>query len=166
MANTPKVRVLMVCLGNICRSPSAHGVFQKYIKNKGLVDSIDVDSAGTSTYHIEQHPDPRSIEAAADRGYSLHQLIARQVADDDYHQFDYILAMDQANLTELRRRKPQSCRARLALLLDYSSQPQDAVPDPYYSGEEGFEVVLDLIESANEGLLEDIRSSHWPNQAN
>lgn len=152
----------MVCLGNICRSPSAHGVFNNYIKNKKLADKIEVDSAGTSSYHIGQNPDPRSIQAAARRGYSLHELVARQVRAEDFQQFDYILAMDAANLTELGKRAPQNCRASIGLLLDYSDTGQEAVPDPYYSGKDGFELVLDLIEGACEGLMADIRARHLP----
>lgn len=152
----------MVCLGNICRSPSAHGVFQKYIKNNELDELIEVDSAGTSNYHIGENPDPRSIQAAARRGYSLHQLTARQVKSEDFQQFDYILAMDEANLNELQKQAPQRCRASIGLLLDYSDSGQKMVPDPYYSGKDGFEVVLDLIEGACEGLMKDIRARHLP----
>ena len=96
------VKVLMVCLGNICRSPTAHGVLIKLIENSGLEDMVEVDSAGTSTYHIGESPDRRSVAAAARRGYSLESFSARQVTDSDYHQFDYIMAMDQANLESLR----------------------------------------------------------------
>ena len=156
----PRVKVLMVCLGNICRSPSAHGVFNKYIKNNKLDKLIEVDSAGTASYHVGENPDPRSIQAAARRGYSLQQLVARQVKDEDFQLFDYILAMDAANLSELRKRAPQNCRASLGLLLDYADTAQDTVPDPYYSGKDGFELVLDLIEGACEGLLADIRARY------
>ena len=155
-----RVKVLMVCLGNICRSPSAHGVLNKYIQNNKLEEFIEVDSAGTSNYHIGEHPDPRSIQAAALRGYSLHDLVARQVRDEDFQLFDYILAMDDANLNELRKRAPQNCRASMGLLLDYSDTRQEMVPDPYYSGVDGFELVLDLIERGCEGLLADIRVRH------
>lgn len=149
-----KIRVLMVCLGNICRSPTAHGVLEKLIKNKGLSDVIEVDSAGTSTYHIGDHPDPRSIAAAARRGYDLQDQIARQVSTADYQDFDYILAMDEDNLRNLEGAAPQEGRARVQLLLDYSEAEVVSVPDPYFGGgEKGFETVLDLVEDACEHLL-------------
>ncbi len=138
----------MVCLGNICRSPTAHGVLEKLIQNKGLYKNIEVDSAGTSHYHIGQPPDPRSIAAAELRGYQLHTQIARQLRQSDFQDFDYILAMDRSNLKELQQASPQGCRASIQLLLDYSPDSQDSVPDPYYSGEHGFELVLDLVEAA------------------
>ncbi|PCJ22811.1 MAG: phosphotyrosine protein phosphatase [SAR86 cluster bacterium] len=156
----PVVKVLMVCLGNICRSPSAHGVFDNFIKNKNLSSRIEVDSAGTSNYHIGQPPDPRSIDAAAQRGYALYELVARQVQPDDYLTFDYILAMDKANLNDLKKSAPAQARARLSLLLAYSNCVEEVVPDPYYSGDDGFEHVLDLIEGACAGLMEDIHSRH------
>lgn len=163
---TARVKVLMVCLGNICRSPSAHGVFNKYIENSKLDGIIEVDSAGTSNYHIGENPDPRSIQAAARRGYFLQDLVARQVRDEDFQLFDYILAMDAANLNELRKRVPQNCRASIALLLDYSDSGQEMIPDPYHSGKDGFELVLDLIEGACEGLLADIRARHLSSLSN
>lgn len=157
-----RVRVLMVCLGNICRSPSAHGVFHKHIKNNDLSELVEVDSAGTSNYHIGENPDPRSIQAATRRGYALQELVARQVVVEDYQQFDYILAMDAANLKELRKQAPQQRRAHIGLLLDYSDGGETTVPDPYYSGKDGFELVLDLIEGACDGLLAEIRARHLP----
>lgn len=150
-----EIRVLMVCLGNICRSPTAHGVLDKLIKNKGLSDTIKVDSAGTSTYHIGDPPDPRSIAAARRRGYSLEQQTARQVKTGDFHEFDYILAMDADNLRHLEGAAPGDARARLQLLLDYSAGASKSVPDPYFGGgEQGFEQVLDLVEGACRRLLE------------
>ncbi len=147
----------MVCLGNICRSPTAHGVLQKYIENKGLSDFIEVDSAGTSTYHIGDPPDSRSIAAARRRGYQLEQQRARQVKSDDYHEFDYLLAMDEDNLRHLEGAAPPSGKARIQLLLDYSAGATSSVPDPYFGGgEQGFEQVLDLIEGACRRLLEQL----------
>lgn len=144
----------MVCLGNICRSPTAHGVLQKMIENKGLQDSLQVDSAGTSTYHIGDHPDPRSVAAAERRGYRLHEQIARQVRISDFHEFDYVLAMDTDNLRHLQGSAPAGSRAKLQLLLDYSDASADSVPDPYFGGgEKGFELVLDLVEDACERLF-------------
>lgn len=145
----------MVCLGNICRSPTAHGVLEKFIENKGLSDYIKVDSAGTSTYHIGDHPDPRSIAAAQRRGYELQHQIARQVKTNDFHDFDYILAMDADNLHHLEGAAPRDGKARLQLLLDYSAGASKSVPDPYFGGgEQGFEQVLDLVEGACRRLLE------------
>jgi len=147
----------MVCLGNICRSPTAHGVLQKLIENKGLSELIEVDSAGTSTYHIGDPPDPRSIEAARRRGYSLEQQIARQVTANDFHKFDYMLAMDVDNLHHLQSAAPPSSKARVQLLLDYSAGATKSVPDPYFGGgAQGFEKVLDLVESACRRLLEQL----------
>lgn len=154
-----KIRVLMVCLGNICRSPTAHGVLEKLINNKGLSESIEVDSAGTSTYHIGNHPDPRSIAAAARRGYDLQHQIARQVSTADYHDFDYILAMDEDNLRHLEGSAPLEGKARVRLLLDYSKAEVVSVPDPYFGGgEKGFETVLDLVEDACEQLLRQLEA--------
>lgn len=154
-----KIKVLMVCLGNICRSPTAHGVLEKLIQDKGLADRIEVDSAGTSTYHIGDHPDPRSIAAAARRGYKLQHQIARQVSIADFHEFDYVLAMDEDNLHHLNNAAPEQSRARVQLLLDYSDAEIVSVPDPYFGGgEQGFETVLDLVERACERLLLQLES--------
>lgn len=158
----PVIQVLMVCLGNICRSPTAHGVMNKCIENKGLSDNIKVDSAGTGSWHIGEQPDRRAIEAAAQRGYSLHTFRARQVVVADYRQFDYILAMDRTNLKELRAQCPQAHLSKLQLLLEFADCNHESVPDPYYSGSSGFELVLDLVEQACDSLLEHIRSQHFP----
>lgn len=144
----------MVCLGNICRSPTAHGVLEKYIQNKELSNFIEVDSAGTSTYHIGDSPDPRSIAAAQRRGYSLEDQRARQVSANDFHEFDYVLAMDEENLQHLKSAAPQGSKAKVQLLLEYSAGASESVPDPYFGGgEQGFEKVLDLVEGACRRLL-------------
>lgn len=158
----PAIRVLMVCLGNICRSPTAHGVLVKYIDNKGLSKYIEVDSAGTGDWHIGEKPDPRSIAAASQRGYALDSLRARQVEREDYHLFDYILAMDGSNLQELQRNCPPAQQSKLGLLLDFGDSDLQAVPDPYYSGDSGFELVLDLVEEACQRLLEQLCQQHFP----
>jgi protein-tyrosine phosphatase len=153
----------MVCLGNICRSPTAHGVLEKMINNKGLAKLIEVDSAGTSSYHIGSHPDPRSIAAAARRGYMLQQQRARQVSSNDYYEFDHILAMDRENLNYLRAAAPSDCHAKIQLLLDYSPVASESVPDPYFAGgEQGFENVLDLVEAACQRLLQQIEQGLKP----
>lgn len=147
----------MVCLGNICRSPTAHGVLEKLIQNKGLSESIEVDSAGTSTYHIGDHPDPRSIAAAQRRGYSLDEQVARQVSANDFHEFDYVLAMDADNLRHLEEAAPLGSKAKVQLLLAYSAGATKSVPDPYLGGgEQGFEQVLDLVEGACRRFLEQL----------
>ena len=162
----PEIRVLMVCLGNICRSPTAQGVFQKLIENAGLTDHIEVDSAGTANYHIGEKPDNRAIVAAARRGYELQSLVARQINVEDYRRFDYILAMDRNNLKDLRAHCPPTLRSRLGLLLHYADSGYDVVPDPYYSSiEQGFELVLDLVEQAGAGLLQFLCERHFAHLA-
>lgn len=160
MANRPRIRVLMVCLGNICRSPTAHGVFEKLIKNNGFSDHIEVDSAGTGDWHIGSPPDARSQAAAAARGYELAHLRARQVDARDFERFDYILAMDRTNLKDLRAQCPPAQRGKLRLFLEFADTTHEAVPDPYYSGKDGFELVLDLVEEACQGLLRHICQEH------
>lgn len=146
-------RVLFVCLGNICRSPTAHGVFFSRVRQAGLSADIQVDSAGTAAWHVGRPPDSRSQDFARRRGYDLAALRARQVAQSDFFDFDYILAMDQANLDALLALKPAASSAQLRLFLDYAQSTSKEVPDPYYGGDDGFERVLDLIEDAAEGLL-------------
>ncbi len=157
---TPKVRVLMVCLGNICRSPTAHGVLEKMIQVSGLNNSIEVDSAGTGDWHIGESPDQRATAAAQLRGYDISHQTARQVDAGDFAKFDYVLAMDRTNLKDLRALCPQSHHAKVKLLLNYGDSAHDAVPDPYYSGADGFELVLDLVEGACKELLDQITSDH------
>ncbi|TQV81321.1 low molecular weight phosphotyrosine protein phosphatase [Exilibacterium tricleocarpae] len=153
-----KVSVLFVCLGNICRSPTAHGVFQHKVAAAGLDHAIRVDSAGTGAWHLGNEPDSRAAAAAQSRGYDLSGLRARQADAGDFDQFDYILAMDRQNLRELKSLRPAAYDGRLDLLLNFGSHPDFAeVPDPYYGGVKGFELVLDLVENAADGLLADIR---------
>lgn len=152
------VKVLMVCLGNICRSPTAHGVFEKKIIESGLSHRIFVDSAGTSDWHIGEPPDPRTQQAAQARGYDLNSQRGRQVTEKDFHQFDYILAMDNQNLHHLETLKPADYSGHLGLFLTFSKINVDEVPDPYHGGPSGFETVLDLVEDASERLLEHIRN--------
>jgi len=163
--DTSTIRVLMVCLGNICRSPTAHGVFQRRIEVAGLEQQLQVDSAGTGNYHIGAKPDERSIAAAALRGYRLDNLRARQVAVADFEHFDYVIAMDRTNLKDLRLLCPPTYQNRLKLFMDYSDSQHDVVPDPYYSGVDGFELVLDLVEEAASNLLNAIVNEHFPDHA-
>lgn len=152
------VKVLMVCLGNICRSPTAHGIFEQKVVEAGLSHRIFVDSAGTSAWHIGEAPDPRALEAAQKRGYLLQHLRGRQVTADDFHNFDYIMAMDKQNLRELQKIKPADYSGHLGLFLAFSNADAEEVPDPYHGGNSGFETVLDLVEDAADGLLEHIRT--------
>ena len=150
------VKVLFVCLGNICRSPTAHAVFEHKLAQRNLQYVIEVDSAGTAAYHTNNPPDQRSQCEAEKRGYALSHLKARQVTADDYSYFDYILAMDYANLSHLQQDCPQGHLHKLALFLKHGRGAEMEVPDPYYGGEDGFQYVLDLVEQASEGLLDEI----------
>ncbi|MBN2905767.1 MAG: low molecular weight phosphotyrosine protein phosphatase [Rhodobacteraceae bacterium] len=145
-------RILFVCLGNICRSPTAQGVFERLADQAGL--DIAVDSAGTGGWHVGNPPDARATREAAKRGYDLSGLRARQAGAADFTAFDLILAMDRANLAALERMRPAGNTTPVRLFLDYGDSPHDEVPDPYYEG--GFDLVLDLVEEASRGLLADL----------
>ena len=147
------VSVLFVCLGNICRSPTAHGVLLRKLGLRGLGDRVRVDSAGTGGWHAGEPPDLRAQRHAAARGYELSALRARQVVPDDFNRFTHILAMDRANLDELEALKPAGFSGELGLFLRYGSHGLLEVPDPYYGGAQGFEKVLDLVEDAADGLI-------------
>ena len=148
-------------MGNICRSPTAHGVFLDLVNKAELQDRIEVDSAGTHAYHIAEPPDPRALEAALKRDVDLSALRARKAVQDDFLEYDYIMAMDNANFSSLLTIAPEGHEAKLKLFLDYAPHLNvEEVPDPYYGGRNGFERVLDLIEAASEGLLEDIKKQH------
>ncbi|WP_271411838.1 low molecular weight protein-tyrosine-phosphatase [Pseudomonas sp. Q1-7] len=151
------MRVLFVCLGNICRSPTAEGVLRHKLREAGLAERVRVDSAGTGDWHVGKAPDARTRVAAQRRGYDLSPLRARQVSVDDFGQFDLILAMDESNLSNLRRLRPGSAIAELDLFLRRYQLALDEVPDPYYGGEEGFEQVLDLVEQACDALILEIK---------
>jgi protein-tyrosine phosphatase len=151
------MRILFVCMGNICRSPTAEGVFRQLIATRAPHVSIEIDSAGTHDYHVGSPPDRRAISAALRRGIDLSGLRARRVQREDFERFDLILAMDQDNLRELHELAPAHARERIRLLMEYAPNAGTrAVPDPYYGGPQGFEQVLDLLEEAAEGLLADI----------
>lgn len=151
------MRLLFVCMGNICRSPSAEGVFRRVLADKAPHLPIEIDSAGTHDYHIGNAPDRRAVEAALRRGVDLSQLRARQVVLEDFERFDLILAMDEENLTALRAMAPAQYESRIRLLMEYApSAASRHVPDPYYGGLRGFEEVLDLLEEASEGLLAEL----------
>ncbi|MDH2434945.1 low molecular weight phosphotyrosine protein phosphatase [Pokkaliibacter sp. MBI-7] len=149
-------KILLVCLGNICRSPTAEGVLAKKITQQGLGRRFQVDSAGTAAYHTGESPDRRSCRAAARRGYDLTPLRARQVMPSDFEEFDVILAMDHANLSSLKQNCPAQLQHKLGLFLHYHPDSIEEVPDPYYDGESGFELVLDLVEVAADALIKDL----------
>jgi protein-tyrosine phosphatase len=155
-----KFSILMVCMGNICRSPMAEGIFRREIAKAGLQDKVTIDSAGTHSYHIGEPPDARAQSAISRRGVDISGLRGRQVADADFEKFDYILAMDEGNLSILRRSAPAHAHEKIRLLLSFSRKyPHQDVPDPYYGGARGFEENLDMIEDAVEGLIRDIREA-------
>ena len=149
-----KVGVLFVCMGNICRSPTAEGVFRHYVAEAGLADRFEIDSAGTHAYHVGEPPDKRAQQAAERRGFSLADIRARRVAPEDFERFHHIIVMDKDNLVVLHEQADAEQRAKIRLFLEYTSGPETEVPDPYYGGATGFERVLDLVEDASRGLLE------------
>jgi protein-tyrosine phosphatase len=152
------VGVLFVCTGNICRSPTAEGVFRHMVAEAGLTKEITVDSAGTQGYHIGESPDERSVTSATARGYSLGGQAARRVLEQDFHKFDLVLAMDRSHLRHLTAMAPGDTYERVKLFLSYAPNAKvQEVPDPYYGGEKGFDEVIDLIESGSRGLLEAIQ---------
>jgi protein-tyrosine phosphatase len=155
----PRRKILFVCLGNICRSPTAEGVLRHLLAEEPAL-GVDVDSAGTGDYHLGEPPDPRSQSAAKRRGIDLSGLTARQVRRRDFDDFDLILAMDRKNLRDLARMKPAGSRAQVRLFLDYAGEPDIAeVPDPYEGDAEDFERVLDLVTAGSRRLIEKLRKS-------
>jgi protein-tyrosine phosphatase len=147
-------------MGNICRSPTAEGVFRRLVREAGLEHSIEIDSAGTHDYHIGQAPDERAQEAAWARGYDLSALQARRATRNDFRVFDYVLAMDRNNLQTLRRLCPPQYADRIGLFMQYARNVRsDEVPDPYYGGPQGFEDALDRVEDAARGLLEHLTAA-------
>lgn len=147
-------RILMVCMGNICRSPTAEAVCRAKIRERHL--NIEVDSAGTIGYHQGDKPDSRAIEAGQKRGFSFDGMRARQVVNADFEHFDLILAADNANLADLLSRCPVEYQHKLQLMLSYADTQITEVPDPYYGGAQGFELVLDLLEQSMEALLDQL----------
>lgn len=151
----------MVCMGNICRSPLAHGHFEALVAAEGLSERILIDSAGTHAYHVGNPPDPRSQKTAQRHGLDLSQQRARQVKGADFDEFDYVIAMDQENLAILHSQADAQQREKIRLFLDYAPQlPEREVPDPYYGGADGFEHVYRLVDAASRGLLQAIREQH------
>ncbi len=144
-------------MGNICRSPTAEGVFRHFVEAAGLQDRISIDSAGTHAYHVGEPPDHRAQSAAERRGYSLQKIRARRVADIDFESFDHVIAMDRLNKATLLDRADPEHQSKIDLFLEYSSSGELDVPDPYYGGTAGFERVLDMVEDASRGLLEELK---------
>ena len=156
-----KVSVLFVCMGNICRSPTAEGVFRHLVRQAQLEDRVHTDSAGTHAYHVGNPPDVRAQATAERRGIELHDLRARRVAAEDFDLFDYVLAMDQDNYQILSTICPPGYETRLRMFMEFAPHLNvPEVPDPYYGGTSGFERVFDMVEEAASGLLDDIRSKH------
>jgi protein-tyrosine phosphatase len=151
------INILMVCTGNICRSPTAQGVMRALLRREGLERAVWVDSAGTHGYHTEEPPDPRAIRHAAARGYDISRLKARPVLARDFARFHWMLAMDEANLTWLQRKSPAPESPRIELLAAAGGLAGREVPDPYYGPDAGFEHVLDLVEQACQGFLDRLR---------
>jgi len=153
-------RVLLVCTGNICRSPTADGVLRRLVREAGLGHLVEVDSAGTHDYHVGEAPDERAQRHARRRGYELGDLRARQVDASDFARFDLILAMDRGHLALLERAAPREHRHKLRLFMEFADGwSETEVPDPYYGGDAGFERVLDMIEAAAHGVLAELRTA-------
>ena len=156
-------RILLVCLGNICRSPTAHGILYQKIADAGLGEDVALDSAGTAGWHVGKSPDSRAVAAAAQRGYDLSRLRARQVQEEDFERFDLILAMDDSNLHELRSQCSADSVGRVRLFLECADLTNvTEVPDPYYGGDQGFHHVIDLVEEAADKLVSQMKDgSLW-----
>lgn len=161
MSSETPIKVLFVCMGNICRSPTAHGVFRKLVEDEGLAERIAIDSAGTHAYHVDEPPDRRAQETAVRRGIDLSDLRARKTERMDFERFDYVLAMDQDNYHGLSRICPEGQERKLMMFMDFAPELKvREVPDPYYGGARGFEQVFDMVEAAAKGLLAEIRRKH------
>jgi protein-tyrosine phosphatase len=162
MSASPTVKVLFVCMGNICRSPMAQGAFRELVRQEGMSDFIEIDSAGTHGYHVDEPPDRRAISTARRRGVEIEDLRARRAGPGDFHYFDYILAMDQENYLGLSAICPPGLEGKLSLFMDFAPELRvREVPDPYYGGPSGFETVFDLVEAASRELLAYIRGRHF-----
>lgn len=159
------IKVLFVCTGNICRSPTAEGIFRQLVESEGLTDKLHIDSAGLLDYHEGENADPRTRHHAKKRGYDLSQIISRPIEREDFKTFDYLIAMDESHLKAMFELCPDNEKEKriIKLMMDFSrnnSWKGRGVPDPYYSGEDGFELVLDMLEEACRELLNHIRATH------
>lgn len=157
-----QVKILFVCMGNICRSPTAHGVFEKLINDEQLADEIEIESAGTHAYHVGKGPDLRAQQTAAQHNVDLSYIISRQINDADFAYYDYILAMDNDNYSLLEQSCPAEHLHKLSLFMEQAPHlALTEVPDPYYGGVKGFENVYDMVNEASKGLLETIKTKHF-----
>lgn len=157
------IKVLFVCTGNICRSPTAEGIFRKYVESENLTEHIDIDSAGLIDHHEGDGADLRSQHHALKRGFDLSKIISRPLTREDFKEFDYLIAMDRSHLNAMNELCPENLKSTkvIKLMLDYSTQLKGKdVPDPYRKGEEGFELVLDMLEDSCKELLSDIKKNH------
>jgi protein-tyrosine phosphatase len=155
-----KVKILFVCMGNICRSPTAEGVFTQLVKEQNLHEAFEIDSAGTHAYHVGEAPDLRAQKAARERGIEISHLRARQVTFGDFEDYDYLLVMDDDNYEILISKCPKHYQHKINYLLDYANEVNfREVPDPYYGGANGFDRVLDMVESAALGFLDTLKKS-------
>ncbi len=163
VGSEPELRILVVCMGNICRSPIAEGVLRAKLAAAGLQQRVRVDSAGTHGYHTNEPPDPRGIRRAAQRGYAIGGLRARPVVPADFDDFDWMLAMDDSNLAWLQKRQPEGNTVQLGRLLDHALRHPAVteVPDPYYGPEAGFDQVLDLVEDGCDGVVARVQAGDW-----
>ena len=158
---TVVVKVLFICMGNICRSPTAEGVFRSIVENAGLRDEIEIDSVGTGSWHVGDPPDRRSQEAAAKRGIDISHQRSRQINQDDIVEFDYLVAMDRSNIDNLEHMVTPEMAQKLSRFLEFAPKLSHSdVPDPYYGGPGGVDMVLDLVEEASYGLLDHIRKNN------
>jgi protein-tyrosine phosphatase len=156
-----QVKILFVCMGNICRSPTAEGVFRDKVEKAGLDNHIAIDSAGTHAYHVGEPPDGRAQKAASNRGVDLSKQRARRVNSDDFEEFDYVIAMDTSNEDDLQSICEPELSDKIHLFLKFASSANTTeVPDPYYGGGNGFEIVLDLVEDAADGLIAHLQEKH------
>ena len=156
-----KIRVLFVCMGNICRSPTAQGIFETLVEREGFGHLIEVDSAGTHAYHVGNPPDSRAQDIARRRGFDLSSQRARKAQSEDFKNFDYLVAMDQDNFHGLMSICPVGMEGKIHLLMDYAPAFRTReVPDPYYGGDTGFERVFDMVEAAASGLLDELKRRH------
>jgi protein-tyrosine phosphatase len=153
------MKILFVCTGNICRSPTAEGVMLAKVKNAGLADKIKLDSAGTHAYHVGEKPDSRSAKVAKKRGYDLNYIVSRKYDYADFYEFDLILCMDKGHHNFMQDLRPDNANAQVVLYLEYAGLGAKDVGDPYYGGQDGFEKVLDQIEAASDNILEMIKTN-------
>ncbi len=154
------INILFVCMGNICRSPSAEGFFARALKESPFAEHIAIDSAGTHGYHVGHPPDSRAVETALSFGIDISRLRARKVSVEDFDRFDLIVAMDHDNLADLRARQPAGSKARLVAMMDYHPERRpEEVPDPYYGGMSGFTYMCELLDAATRGLLDEVAGS-------